>query len=598
MKKPGFIYHSIFILIGILFSFSISGQNAVTDSIKTEVNKAKNSEELASLYRSLFEAYKSTNADSALKYGKMSLANLLETAQYNDFFALSCAMGSYTLSQNRQKEAIAFYEAAIQEIEHLDNKKSALCAYMMLGYLYDISESLYEAHVAYYTGLRIAEDLHDSTWLWSYYNNLGSHYLALDDGQNALMMLKKALKIYLALKEEESKYNPASTFNNIGTAYLELKVYDSAFYYFDAALNMPGMENNYYGIFTIQSNLATIALENHNNTLALTHMQQVSVAFDSLLVHFNGSKTHMKAMYYDLWGKYYLSTGEYQQAKKYSLLAITEAKKINELKIISKSYKRLSEIFRKENEFQSALQYLTKYLHASDSLNDILNNRQITKETLSFKYEQELASQKLNLELEMEKNRTREAIYLFLLFSGLGIAITILLLYLLQVSKGKRKAAQQEAIRLEKEMVAENLKYKQKEIATNVLFLSQKNELILNTSKRLTQLAKEADHAVASELKLILKDLNKNVASDSWKDFELRFKEVHSDFYNKLTENYPNLTSSEYRLCAFLRLNMTSKEIAGFTFQTPESLKIARYRLRKKLGIDRDENLVSFLMKL
>ncbi len=598
MKKSGFIYHSIFILIGIMFSFSISGQNADTDSIKIEVDKAKNPEELASLYRSLFEAYKSTNADSALKYGKMSLTNLLETAQYNDFFTLSCAMGSYTLSQNRQEEAISFYQEAIKEVDQLDNKKSALCAYMMLGYLHDISESLYEAHIAYYTGLRFAEDLHDSTWLWSYYNNIGSHYLALDDRQNALMMLKKALNIYFALNEAESKYNPASTYNNIGTAYLELKVYDSAFYYFNTALNMPGMENNYYGIFTIQSNLATIALENQNNTLALSHLQQVAIAFDSLLVQFNGSKTHIKAMYYELWAKYYMSTEEYLQAKKYSLLAITEAKKINELKIIAKSYKRLSDIFQKKNEFQSALHYLSEYLHVNDSLNNILNNKEIIKETLSFKYEQEIASQKLKLELETEKNRSREAIYLFILFSSLGLALTILLLYMLQISKGKRKAAEKEAIRLDKEIVAEQLKYKQKEIATNVLFLSQKNELILNTSNRLTKLAEEADHKVSNEVKLILKELKSNTDGQTWKDFELRFKEVHNDFYDKLTKNYPNLTPSEYRLCAFLRLNMTSKEIAGFTFQSPESLKIARYRLRKKLGLGREENLVSFLMKL
>jgi len=77
----------------------------------------------------------------------------------------------------------------------------------------------------------------------------------------------------------------------------------------------------------------------------------------------------------------------------------------------------------------------------------------------------------------------------------------------------------------------------------------------------------------------------------------MSFQEVYVGFYKKLNEQFPNLTPNDLRLCAFLRLNMTSKEIAELTFQSPESLKTARYRLRKKIGLDRTENLVAFLTK-
>jgi DNA-binding CsgD family transcriptional regulator len=70
---------------------------------------------------------------------------------------------------------------------------------------------------------------------------------------------------------------------------------------------------------------------------------------------------------------------------------------------------------------------------------------------------------------------------------------------------------------------------------------------------------------------------------------------VHNDFYDKLNEKFPNLSANEKRLCAFLRLNMSTKEISAITYQSINSITVARSRLRKKLELDSDENLISFL---
>ena len=93
-------------------------------------------------------------------------------------------------------------------------------------------------------------------------------------------------------------------------------------------------------------------------------------------------------------------------------------------------------------------------------------------------------------------------------------------------------------------------------------------------------------------------ELDNSTSKDTWDEFEVRFKEVHANFYNRLSNEFPDLTAQELRLCAFLRLNMTNKEIAAITYQSLDSLKTARYRLRKKLGLDRDENLVAFFTKI
>ena len=79
---------------------------------------------------------------------------------------------------------------------------------------------------------------------------------------------------------------------------------------------------------------------------------------------------------------------------------------------------------------------------------------------------------------------------------------------------------------------------------------------------------------------------------------QCRFKEVHSDFYDALSEAFLGLTPNEIKICAFLRLNMSTKEISSITHQSIKSINMARFRLRKKLNVERDENLISFLTQL
>ncbi|WP_068599285.1 helix-turn-helix transcriptional regulator [Vaginella massiliensis] len=73
--------------------------------------------------------------------------------------------------------------------------------------------------------------------------------------------------------------------------------------------------------------------------------------------------------------------------------------------------------------------------------------------------------------------------------------------------------------------------------------------------------------------------------------------ETDSDFYKRLLEKYPNLTKNELRLCAFLRLNFSSKEISAITQQSPHSIVVARSRLRKKIGLDESQSLTNFLVQ-
>lgn len=93
----------------------------------------------------------------------------------------------------------------------------------------------------------------------------------------------------------------------------------------------------------------------------------------------------------------------------------------------------------------------------------------------------------------------------------------------------------------------------------------------------------------------VIREIEMDSSMDSWKEFELRFQNVHTDFYKNLSRDYPDLTSSELRICAFLKLNMSTKDISAITYQSGSSIKVARWRIRQKFGLDKEASLVSFL---
>jgi DNA-binding CsgD family transcriptional regulator len=79
--------------------------------------------------------------------------------------------------------------------------------------------------------------------------------------------------------------------------------------------------------------------------------------------------------------------------------------------------------------------------------------------------------------------------------------------------------------------------------------------------------------------------VNSNIDLDVWKEFEIRFNQVQHDFYSKLSSKFPDLSANEKRLCAFLKLNISTREISALTGQSQKSIDIARNRLRKKLNL-------------
>ena len=127
---------------------------------------------------------------------------------------------------------------------------------------------------------------------------------------------------------------------------------------------------------------------------------------------------------------------------------------------------------------------------------------------------------------------------------------------------------------------------------------SNKNEFIASITEKLLNIKPLLLPENKVWVQEIIREMKSNIDNTVWNEFEVRFQQVHEDFYKKLGESYPNLTPNETKLCAFMRLNMTTKDISAITFQSVKSIQVARARLRKKMGITRDDNLVTLLQQL
>ncbi|NJW52126.1 helix-turn-helix and ligand-binding sensor domain-containing protein [Salinimicrobium oceani] len=158
--------------------------------------------------------------------------------------------------------------------------------------------------------------------------------------------------------------------------------------------------------------------------------------------------------------------------------------------------------------------------------------------------------------------------------------------------KMKNLEAEQEIIRLQKEHLEKDMAEKNGQLAASTMSIIKKNEFLSTLKEDL----KGADNP---EVKKVIKTIDRELREeDNWKMFKEAFKNADKEFFEKIKSRHPELTSNDLRLCAYLRLNLTSKEIAPLVNISVKSVEIKRYRLRKKMNLPRETNLTDYIMSL
>lgn len=160
--------------------------------------------------------------------------------------------------------------------------------------------------------------------------------------------------------------------------------------------------------------------------------------------------------------------------------------------------------------------------------------------------------------------------------------------------------AEKEIIRLRNDKLRAEMLHRDKELANQTMSIVQKNKFLMRLNQELKRIQDETnDGSVKSRMVILKKRIDKEIDNEQQnKIFETYFDEVHEDFFKRLKEQYPQLSPKDLRLSAYIRMNISTKEIATLLNISDRGVEISRYRLRKKMELPRQVNLSTFLLNI
>ncbi len=581
MKKLSLILFIIFLIL------DISKANNI-DSLKNVINSSQIEIELISDAYAEIAFYfieSEFNPDSCKKYGNEGL-KLSRKIDYKDGILKNLlALGRLEY----RKENIAKSDSLLRLAYQTDGVDKLTDEYISLLNLHGIVKELLlnykEALKLYFEALNFAKQINDKNKLASINNNISAVYYYLEEFDTAMKYILEASALF---KETEDYKYYANSLVNIAEFYSAMNLSDSVRKVFPQYLKIVKQASNYYASANLYMIIGTVESEESNYNKALKYFETALTQIDSLENGFHKNYTKGTCLF-DM-GKTYFEIGNTKNAINSLLESVFYSQECSNNMVIKNSYLYLNKCYEQLNQPDSALVYYRKYHKIETLILEEKNSKEIARVEYNYNLQKQEKEQKLKeLVLKSEIKNLR----IITISISILLILVLALIYLI-IKNRKRKIIEARLIEKNLSLKIEN---REKELTTNVLYLLKKNEFLANLTDTLQELNNRILPENKTYLRRIIRDIERNTFTDSWDEFEKRFQDVHVDFYKNLSVEFSDLTPNELKLCAFLKLNMTSKDISAITNQSTDSLKVARYRLRKKLGLTREDNLITFLTK-
>lgn len=448
-----------------------------------------------------------------------------------------------------------------------------------------------KSYDGYWKALSLAEQIGDKASMAVSYNGLAILYSVYSHREEALKYNKKSLEINKALVKSGELDSMAlrSSYFPLAVHYRYEKNVEKASAYLDSCA-MIYNDNPNVGLFVGLERGYLLILEGKYKTAeeALLKLRdEVEQKYPAYLV-----------VYYTLMGDLYYGQGEYEISYLNFYKALETAKKYkNHLNFVPDIYMKLYYVMEALNRSKEANKFLInaniidKWLYSSRSP----RNRYLLEIKDKYRLEQD-RQEKLQMEQRLLQLKQEESIWLLktvVLIISLVFIVFIAVVWMRHIRRKhtEEKVAFENERRLEEQKNKEIIAIKNRELTGSTLQLVAKDEVLLNIREKLNALYKESK---SENIRKLIKDIDFN-KDQSWLAFETRFTAANKHFYDNLKSKYPSLKPYDLRLCALIKLDFTTKEIAKLLGISAESANTARYRLRKKLKLNKDVNLVEFL---
>ncbi len=532
------IFRAIKVLI-ITFFITTNGysQNGL-DSLYLELASVKNDTNKVNTLNSISWEYRTINAIKALKFNKEALA-LATKLNY-----------SYGIA----------------------------CTYDILGTIYRYGCDNINALKNYFKALELYDKTSDQNSIGNVYNYIGHIYNDIGEYEKSLEYYEKAYNIFMDINYYEGL---AFTSNNIGITYKAQGNDSIALHYYEKAFEMNKKINRSKGMGYASMNIGIIFMENQESLLAKDYYQK------SLNLMLKSKDPKGLALIYINISTVFLNLQQADSAYHYLSKAMSITKKHSLLNEKKEVLYLLSNVYYNRENYKKAYNELTEYLHIKDSLFSITISNKVLELERQFAFEQNIKNQEYEIaENSKQLKINKLQIYILLLSIFLLIIITAVVIYR-KIEKIKNINA--------------SLKSKNNDLSNLAMYILQKNNLIMDFRKQLIILQKKLK-AESNNVEVVDEIINslifKIAISKDIEEFRDTLRELSEEFYSKLDKSFPDLTDKEKQLATLLRIDLTSKQIAVIFDISPDSVDKNRYRLRKKIGLIKDENISSFFKQI
>lgn len=472
----------------------------------------------------------------------------------------------------------------------------AIRSLMILSQLYGHKANYSESYNRLWTALLLADAAGKEQGKASIYMALGRYYSFYYREKDAVENLQKSLNIKktLVAKGKLDRAQLAMNYHGFCSTYRELNKPDLSKVYLDSSFYFYSPESSIVSYSLLKFEEAVLHNTHEEYEKALT-------IFHEILPWFPENNPGYQVLVYFYLGNTYKGLADFQESEKCYKKALEISDTYNShIDFTPLVYQQLAALYSFKGEHQKAYQSLIQGQELDKQIFDSRSesNRPLLEIQDEFRQSKELQA-KLIQEQKMAQLEQEDKILLLqraLLIGSLAFLILFGLLYFKQVKSKHRseKELLQKKQELEALKTKELIELKNKEMAASVLKLIEKETFINTLREKLEQGKGDLKrHEISQILHAEASNSDKN-----WKRFETRFIAVNASFYDKLNEKFPGLTQGDLKICALVKLNFTSKEMAKLLDMSVESVHTTRSRLRKKLKLSRGTNLVEFIANI
>lgn len=616
-------------VIVFLFCYLINAQSL--EKLKSKLEKEPNVKEKISLHYKIAEVFSKANRfDSAQHYSHFAYKLSLQTGNKKLIEESRLKSGIYLYQKGNYEEAINFLESSLAFYSKNLNDSLLIETKKFLGLSYIQKEDFQTALVFLLEIEKLIPDQDKVPVL----SAIATIYSRLGDNETALIYLDKT---YIISKRYNHLIGLQETYNSLAIIYETENNYEKALEYYSENLSLCKSINDEFCIIMTHNNLAGLYVAQGKPLLALNEIENILPLLNKVNNEYLTITVNIN------YANYLQDVGLIKKAEKilqsledrvntlnapeisveelhirakiatlknnYSnaIILIDDALKwINKYPNAEKKAKLLLEksaILEQSNRSEDALNIYKQYNKLQDSLNAIerFKTSEILKQKFEVKrYQDKALAQKQ--ETELLKARQKNNTYKILLLISAVIFLIIILIKQKQKANSHRKNYQleKELQKSKEDQLNQQVNFKNKQITDYALHIREKNDLLKHLSTQIKRIRVKSDNKSITLLAndIILFINNQLQLNDEKISFNKDIKQTEASFLYKIRTQFPMLSERELQIVTYIRLQMSSKQISNKLNINLQSVNNHRLRIRKKLGLSKNEKLHEYLEKL